>query len=186
VIARPRLLIINGPIASGKSTLAWEVGKQFRTRGRTAAVIDLDVVYDMLDHRPKADAAVWRLARRTAAALADQLWRSGVELVAVEGSFCEHDERAEFLDALTTVVNPLVVTLRVSFDEALRRAQNDSMRKLASLSRDSTFLAWQHSDFMTRSDATKTDDLVVDTDARSALDVAAEVAGVLDARASKT
>jgi hypothetical protein len=78
------------------------------------------------------------------------------------------------------------VTLRVSFDEALRRAQNDSLRKLASLSRDSAFLAWQHSDFMTRSERTPTGDLVVDTEAGNALDIAAEVAGVPDAGTSKT
>jgi len=176
-----RLVIINGPIASGKSTLAWELGKQFRAGGRSAAVIDLDVVYDMLDHRPKADTAVWLLARQTAAALADQLWRLGVELVVVEGSFCNHAERAELLDALMTDVTPLVVTLRASFGEALRRVQNDSRRKLASLSRDSTFLAWQHSDFMTRSERMPTGDLVADTEARGTWDIAALVAGVLDA-----
>jgi Ni2+-binding GTPase involved in maturation of urease and hydrogenase len=37
----PRLIIINGPIASGKSTLAMELCRQFRDSGRSAAVIDL-------------------------------------------------------------------------------------------------------------------------------------------------
>jgi len=33
-------------------------------------VIDVDIVYDMLDHRPKSDAA-WLMARQTAATLKD-------------------------------------------------------------------------------------------------------------------
>jgi hypothetical protein len=85
---------------------ALELGGQARSSGRSAAVIDLDIVYDMLDHRPKSDAAVWLLARQTAAILADHFFRSGVELVVVEGSFCDIDERAECLARLTTPITP--------------------------------------------------------------------------------
>jgi hypothetical protein len=41
-----------------------ELCRQFRDSGRSAAVIDLGGVYDMLDHRPKPCAAVSRLARQ--------------------------------------------------------------------------------------------------------------------------
>ena len=38
----PYLVVIIGPIASGKSTVAEELGGQFRQAGRAVAVLDLD------------------------------------------------------------------------------------------------------------------------------------------------
>jgi hypothetical protein len=80
-----------------------------------AAVIGLDILYDVLDHRQKSDAAVWLITRQTAAILTDHFCRSGVELVVVEGSFGDVDERAAFLDTLTPIT-PHIVTLSVSFE----------------------------------------------------------------------
>jgi len=34
-------------------------------------VIDIDIMYEMLDHRPKSEAAVWLMARQTAAILTE-------------------------------------------------------------------------------------------------------------------
>jgi hypothetical protein len=70
------------------------------------------------------------------------------------------------------------VSLRVSFDEALRRVQADPKRKLSSLSRDPTFLARHYSDFAAQSEAMPSSDLVVDTEAKSASCLAAELASV--------
>ena len=39
------LLIISGPIASGKSTAAELVAAEFRGRGRSTALVDLDRLY---------------------------------------------------------------------------------------------------------------------------------------------
>jgi hypothetical protein len=88
-------------------------------------VVELDIVYDMLDHRPKSDTAVRLRARQTAAILADHFCRSGVELVVVEGSFCDVDERAAFLKTLTTPITPHIVTLCVSVEQALHRVETD-------------------------------------------------------------
>jgi len=60
------------------------------------------------------------------------------------------------------------------------------MRKAGVVVADSTFLAWQHSDFMMRPERMPTGHLVVDTDAMSALDIAAEVRSLLAAGTSKT
>jgi adenylylsulfate kinase-like enzyme len=43
------LIVISGPIASGKSTVAGALARECKRRGATAAVIDLDVVYEMLE-----------------------------------------------------------------------------------------------------------------------------------------
>jgi len=41
-VSVPTLLIISGPIASGKSTVAQLLATEFRASGHTAAVVDLD------------------------------------------------------------------------------------------------------------------------------------------------
>src|SRR5918993_1193869 len=44
----PELIAIVGPIASGKSTIAYELGSRFRAAGRAVAVLDLDDVVDTI------------------------------------------------------------------------------------------------------------------------------------------
>jgi uridine kinase len=61
----PRLLIISGAIASGKSSVVHALAADFRASGHTTAVVDLDRVYMMLDGRsPMDDPSIWREARR--------------------------------------------------------------------------------------------------------------------------
>jgi adenylylsulfate kinase-like enzyme len=42
------VIVINGPIASGKSSVARAVALEFEGRGQSAACIDLDLVDEML------------------------------------------------------------------------------------------------------------------------------------------
>ncbi len=44
---RPALIVIVGPIAAGKSTLAAQVGQRLRERGESVAVVGLDSVAQM-------------------------------------------------------------------------------------------------------------------------------------------
>jgi len=46
------VIVICGPIASGKSTVARAVARSFEHLGTQAAVVDLDLVYEMLETRP--------------------------------------------------------------------------------------------------------------------------------------
>ncbi|HLZ30806.1 MAG TPA: hypothetical protein VKV73_26100 [Chloroflexota bacterium] len=67
-----KLLVISGPIAAGKSTVAAALAAAYRDSGRTAAVVDLDRIYMMLDDRPPmTDPRISRQARGAAAALTD-------------------------------------------------------------------------------------------------------------------
>ena len=126
------VIVITGPIASGKSTIARELARDLeRTHGRVA-VIDLDLLYDMLEPEgPKSDDGAWALARHAAASLANTFLQEGVPVVVAEGSFNTPSDRAAFARHLVAGVDPLYVTLRVSFDEALRRAQGDPTRGLS-------------------------------------------------------
>jgi hypothetical protein len=44
----PELIVIVGPIASGKSTIAYELGSRFRAADRSVAVLDPDDVVDTI------------------------------------------------------------------------------------------------------------------------------------------
>jgi predicted kinase len=141
----PRLVVISGPIASGKTVVSEALGAACRERGLAAAVIDLDVVYEMLDHRyPWADPAVWQRARRLQGGMAAASFACGIEVVVLEGAFWTEVERGELSEQLPRGIEPQFVTLRVSFPEALRRVSGDPSRRL---SRDHGFLAEAHAKF---------------------------------------
>jgi lactoylglutathione lyase len=144
-VSPSQLLVISGPIASGKSTVAHVLATESRASGHSVADVDLDRVYMMLDDRsPMDDARTWHTARRAAAALADQFVLDGIELVIVEGTFWTQSEREEFASHLTTAANPLYVTVSVSIAEALRRAEADTGRRA---SRIPDLLRASHADF---------------------------------------
>jgi hypothetical protein len=85
---------------------------------------------------PKSDERSWRLAREAAGAITDTFLGGGVAAVLVEGRFFAA-ERAELLKGVHSDVVRRFVTLRISYDEALRRAQTDPTR---GASRDPEFL----------------------------------------------
>jgi Mrp family chromosome partitioning ATPase len=101
------LVVLSGPIASGKSSAAHALAAGFRAKGRRAAAIDLDLLYKMIDHsQPMGNPTSWRQARRTAAALADEFVLAGFEMVVVEGTFWTKAERDEFVNHLATDIRP--------------------------------------------------------------------------------
>ena len=62
------VVVITGPIASGKSTLGRALAVELTERGSDSGVVDLDLVYEMLDpsRGAKTDEARWSDARRLA------------------------------------------------------------------------------------------------------------------------
>jgi hypothetical protein len=122
------------------------------------AVVDLDLVYEMLDpgRGVKDDAEVWRAARRAAGAIAGVLLADGRDVV-VEGDFRTAAKRSELAAGLPGAVDARWVTLRAGFEEALRRAQADPTR---GLSRDPAFLRAHYDE----DEPGLPDDLVLDTE----------------------
>ena len=158
------LIVINGPIAAGKSTVAQALGRRLRNAGRATAVVDLDELYLMMSAKPMGDPQVWHRAGRAAAALTDCFLSSGIEIVVVEDAFWDESERAPFVDALRWRGSPLFVTLLVSYDVAYRRVQGDSGR---SLSRSPDFLRRNNEEFAVRLDPLRATDLVLDSDVQT-------------------
>ena len=144
-------------------------------------MIDLDLLYDMHHHTTgvtKGDERTWAIARRAAAALTDTFLSEGVRDVVVEGTFFTQAERAQYLDALTTPVTTKFVTLRVGYEEAIRRAKTDPSR---GVSRDPEFLRPYYTRVEAEVTAVPATDLIIDTELLTPEEaVAAIVAFVAD------
>ena len=96
------VIVITGPIASGKSTVARALHASSGLDVRSA-VIDLDVVDDLLTaDGPRADPATWTHARRETATLASTFVAEGVAVVIADGSFNLPADRATFDSASST------------------------------------------------------------------------------------
>jgi predicted kinase len=171
------LILIGGPIASGKSTLARAVALRLVASGRAAAAIDLDLVYEMLDpgptRGPKADPATWTAARRAAGSLADALLADGCAVV-VEGDLLTGTERGELLERVRRPVEPVCVTLRAPVEAALERVAADPTR---TGSKDPVFLRSHYDDLAPVLAERPAGDLVLDT---AAIGVDAAAAAVVE------
>jgi adenylylsulfate kinase-like enzyme len=168
------VIVITGPIASGKSTVARELARELERTHVRVAVIDLDLLHDMLARDTSAaDDATGAVARHAAATLANTFRESGVTVVVAEGSFNTPDARAAFTRHLDAIDEPLFVTLRVSYEEALRRAQGDPTR---GRSRDPAFLGRYFSDVSQAVETVPATDLVIETEEMPASAAAAAIA----------
>ena len=85
----------------------------------------------------------------------------------IDGEFITGAERASYLEKVRTPVTARFVTLRVGYDEAVRRAQGDPTR---GVSRDPAFLARHYATVEPGLDATPDTDLVIHTDQVSVAD----------------
>jgi adenylylsulfate kinase-like enzyme len=141
------VVLISGPIASGKSALGRTVaGRLDQIAGSRCAVIDLDLVYEMLDPRgrPKNDQHLWAQARRVAGRMAGLLLREGRSVVVEGGDFFTEEQLAEFERELPEDSAVRLVRLDVDFETALRRARADDSR---GISKDAAVLSRHHAEF---------------------------------------
>ena len=124
------LVLISGPIAAGKTTVAYSLAALARSRGLPSAAIDMD---EMIATVAGDD---WSLVQRgdrlracrIAASLAQALFDAGMEVVAIAGSTLSPYEWDEVTGGLDTPARTTTILLRVSVDEAVRRAQADPAR----------------------------------------------------------
>ena len=174
VQTRGVVIVITGPIASGKSTVATALARELELINIPAAVIDLDVVHDQLTaNGSPSDDSTWTLARRQTATRVNALRDEGMAVVIAEGSFNGPSDRAAFVQYLRPSAGLAFVTLQVSFEEALRRAQGDPTR---GRSQDPRFLGPYFAERHDVLAAVPASDIVIDTERMTPSVAAATIA----------
>jgi energy-coupling factor transporter ATP-binding protein EcfA2 len=151
---RPTLVIVAGPQASGKSTLAAALSAELRQRGEAVALVQLDQIAAMaLPTLPS-----WEAAHHVFE-VATGLWaRTELTCVIAEGSGSE-DEVSRLRNQAPPDAVVVTVATTATFEDAFARAQADPSR---GISRDYDFLTkvYRHwVDELPRIDP----DLVIDT-----------------------
>ena len=137
----PTLVLIVGPIAAGKSTVARALAQQLRLSGGKVAVVELDQIAEMaLPTLPD-----WDFAHSIFGSVVGQWLRSPLDIVIAEGP----GNRSE-VDGVLAQIPPaatvVTVVLTSSLEVAFSRAQEDPRR---GISRSHQFLSdefrrWAH------------------------------------------
>lgn len=132
----PTLVVIVGPIASGKSTIAGALGDRFRASGRQVAVIDLDEHVETIGGFVDLPGERFLQAQMVFGKLVGAWLDEGVDVIA-HGPFFQQHEGDALLHAVPVGVLARRVLLRTTFEVALERVEADPERML---SRDPDFL----------------------------------------------
>jgi adenylylsulfate kinase-like enzyme len=132
----PQLVILTGPIAAGKNTVAEELSRRLVGRGRTVVVADVDDVAAMVGSPGAAAAGLWFAAHQAHGALVGQWLRSDVDVVVAVGPIYAAEEQAALARTLPDDAAVLWVVIDAPVSVTLARARADAGRVL---SRDPEF-----------------------------------------------
>ena len=127
----PQLVILTGPIAAGKNTVADKLAERLTGRGKTVVVADVDDVAAMVATPGAAEAGLWFAAHEAHGALVGQWMRSSVEYVVVVGPIYTAEERAALTGALPDEAAVLWVVIDAAVSVTFARAQADPGRGLS-------------------------------------------------------
>lgn len=126
----PTLVVIVGPIASGKSTVADALGQRLRASGRPAAVLDLDEVVESIGGFVGLPGDLFRHAQLVFGQLVGAWLDRDVDVIA-HGPFFHRDEDAALLHAVPDGIRPRRVRLHSTFPVALERVRADPERLIS-------------------------------------------------------
>ncbi len=119
----PGLLVLTGPLAAGKSTVAQRVSQMLTQRRRTVVVVDVDEVAAMVGPPGAAAAGLWPAAHRAHGALVGQWMRSAVDHVVAVGPIFSTEEQAALTHALPPGATGTWVLLDAAVEVTLARAR---------------------------------------------------------------
>ncbi|GIF56586.1 hypothetical protein Air01nite_26810 [Asanoa iriomotensis] len=137
-------MILTGPIAAGKNTVADQLAARLTRRGRTVVVADVDDIAAMVAMPGAARAGLWFAAHEAHGALVGQWMHSSVDYVVVVGPIYTAEEQAMLTRALPDAAAVLWVVIDARVSVTLKRAQADPRR---GLSRDADFHRSAHRRF---------------------------------------
>ena len=132
----PQLVILTGPIAAGKNTVADSLAQRLTGRGKTVVVADVDDVAAMVGPPGAAAAGLWFAAHEAHGALVGQWMRSNADYVVVVGPIYTAKHQAALTSALPDDAAVLWIVIDATVSVTLTRAQADPGR---GLSRDPDF-----------------------------------------------
>ena len=126
-VAVPELIVIVGPIASGKSTVAHGLGRRFRAAGRPVAVLDLDDVVETIGGFARLTPDRFRDAQVVHGELVGAWLRRNIDVIA-HGPFFEPGEDRAVLHRVPAGIVPRRVQLLATLEAALERTAGDTGR----------------------------------------------------------
>jgi shikimate kinase len=129
----PQLIVITGPIAAGKSSVARGLADRVRDAGRTAVVLDLDDIVATLRVPLQSVEQSWTWARQVHGRLVGEWLASGVETVIVDGPFYTEGETAAMMRYVPNDVGVCRVLLLAPFEIALARVADDPSRGVSKI-----------------------------------------------------
>lgn len=133
------IVVLIGPQASGKSTVAHALSEQLRRQGEAVALVELDQIAEMaLPTLPS-----WGTAAKIFATVTGEWARADLTCVIAEG-ISSQDELSMVRDHLPKQVATLTVAMTTAFEAALPRAQADPARRD---SRDRDWLAARYEEW---------------------------------------
>lgn len=128
----PTLLLIVGPIAGGKSTVARALARRLRQHSEQVALVELDQIAEMaLPTLPD-----WAFAHRIFSSVVGQWLRSPLTVVIAEGPGSP-SEVGGVLAQVPDGIEVITVVLTSTFEIAFARARDDPTR---GVSREHSFL----------------------------------------------
>jgi shikimate kinase len=140
-----QLVVITGPIASGKSVVANALANRLNAAIRSVAVADLDDTVASMDASPEDLELTWDRAREVHSDLVGQLLSSGVDVVIAHGPFYSANETSALLRHVPAGIGVRRVMLLTTYEVALERVTGDPRR---GLSKDPVFLRSTYERFL--------------------------------------
>ena len=170
----PRLILLIGPIASGKSTIAEGLGVRLRASGHQVAVLDLDDAVENVGGFAGLTPELFELAVATYANDAATCLGRGLDVVA-HGPLFEPGSLDSLLSAIPARTRVWHIRLHSTYVTALERVRDDPNHRL---SKDPAFLKMAYQRDQPLLDSLPGADATFDTRARSPrqiLDVVVEL-----------
>jgi|SRR3954447_12740328 shikimate kinase len=177
-VKRPeiRLVVVIGPIASGKSTVSGHLTGRLLAAGLTVVCSDVDDVAAMIHAPGGRTTEHWEQAHRVHGALVRGWLDSPADLVIAQGPIYTRSETDSLMGGVPSRTRVLRVLLLASMQSALQRVAGNPDR---GLSKEPNFLRAAYERFRSVGSAIDSCDLTFDTNRDSAELIASRIADEL-------
>lgn len=176
VTTTPHLIVLTGPIAAGKNSVADELARRLTDRGRTVVVVDVDDIAAMVGPPGAASLGLWFAAHEAHGALVGQWMRTPVQYVIAVGPIYTHEEQEALTGALPDGASTAWIVIDAPVSVTLPRAQSDPTR---GLSREVEFHHAAHQRFRELADQIPAS-ATFDSSARDPADIAVAILALLE------